>query len=154
MKIKDPLELSKYEIVSVLSYVLRYLLCYFTIEQVPIFDSETAQWIYSVFFGGILYSLLWGISYLVIGYISRKYGIKSSAVKSGIYFVCYIPLAIIAYIILLLLTKFELLPISQEITFNIFEWLEQKVIEIINCFFYLIFKFIIWITEMGSKQLS
>lgn len=154
MEIKDPLGVFKYKIVRTFSYLLRCLFCFLAIEQVPIFESETAQWIYSAFFGGVLYSLLWGICYPVVRHISRVNGIKSSAVKSGMYFVFYIPLAIIAFIILFVLTECEILPISKEITFNMFEWLEQKCKELMNWLFGLIFKAIVWITETASENLS
>lgn len=154
MKIIEPLGVFKYKIVRVFSYLLRYLFCCLTIEQVPIFENETVQWIYSAFFGGVSYFLLQGICYPIVRYISRLNGIKSSAIKSGIYFVFYIPLTFVTFIILSLLTKLGILPIGQEFTFNILEWVIQKISDIIIWAWNLLAHFLINLTESISENLS
>lgn len=107
-----------YPIVKYGSYVIRYLICYFTIETIPIFESETAQKIFSALFGGVIYSVFWAICYPIVGCVSKRKHITNSFAKSGLYFVLYIPLSILAYIVLLSLTRHGVLPISYEVTFN------------------------------------
>lgn len=151
MRIKDPFALFKYKTVKIISYIIRFLLCYFTIEKVPIFENETIQWIYSVTFASLLYTAFVGICYPIVGVFSKRYKIQSSAVKSGMYLLLYIPLSLIVYIVLLILTKKGTLPIPQEYTFNFFEFITNAIIAIINWIFKIFFDFIIAFCESISK---
>ncbi len=122
-----------YPFIAVFSFIVRYILCYLTIEQIPIFESESAQWAWSALFGGGLYTIFYFICYFEVGLISKKFGINSSSAKSALYFVLYLPLIGIVFLALWLLTRFGVLPISIEITFNLKE---------------LIFNFAVWCAEM------
>lgn len=111
-----------YPLIRCVSYFIRYLICYCTIEKVPIFESETAQEVWNALFGGIIYTIFWGICYPLVGFISDRKNIKSSSAKSALYFVLHLPLILIVYIILLSLTHRGVLPVSHEITFNLKEF--------------------------------
>lgn len=136
-----------YPIIAVFSYIGRYILCYLTIEQIPIFESEAAQWFWSALFGGVLYTVFYFICYYEVGAISKKFNVKSSSAKSALYFVLYLPLIGIAILTLWLLTHFGVLPISAEITFNLGVWIAEK----IQDFFQFLLNMIIRITEGISK---
>lgn len=101
-----------YRIVSIISFIARYLLCFFTIEAVDIFADAGAQVLWSFVFGGVLYSVFNLICFPIVGAVSQKWRIESSAFKSFLYFVLYLPLIGLTYGILLLLTHFGVLPIS------------------------------------------
>lgn len=101
-----------YRIVSTISFIVRYLLCFFTIEAVDIFADAGAQVLWSFVFGGVLYSVFNLICFPIVGAVSQKLGFESSAFKSFLYFVLYLPLIFVTYGILLLLTHFGVLPIS------------------------------------------
>ncbi len=101
-----------YRIVSTISFITRYLLCVFTIEKVDIFKDTGAQILWSFVFGGVLYSVFNLICFPIVGAVSQKLGFESSAFKSFLYFVLYLPLIFVTYGILLLLTHFGVLPIS------------------------------------------
>lgn len=48
----------KYKIIKLFSFLIRYGLCYITIEQILLFESTTAQRLWSLIFGGALYTVL------------------------------------------------------------------------------------------------
>lgn len=131
-----------YPVVRVLSYAIRYAMCYLTIEQIPIFESDTAQWIWSAIFGGVIYSVFWFICYHLVRKITEKTDIVNSSTKSILYFLLYIPLIAITIVVLEILTAFGVLPISNEITFNLFEFL-------IECFANYMTFFINLVTEIA-----
>ena len=107
-----------YRIVSTISFIARYLLCFFTIEAVDIFADAGAQVLWSFVFDGVLYSVFNLICFPLVGAISQKIGFESSAFKSFLYFVLYLPLIGLTYRILLLLTHFGVLPISLPIQYR------------------------------------
>lgn len=122
-----------YPLISFFSYAIRYLICCFTIEAVPIFENEIAQEIWSALFGGIIYTIFWGICYPLVGFIAEEKNIKSSSAKSILYFFLYLPLILMAYIVLQSLTHFGVLPITfslKEIAFNCIVWCTERVQEI------------------------
>lgn len=151
MRINDPFALFKYKTVKIISYIIRYLLCYFTVEKVPIFENKTIQWIYSVIFGTLLYTVFAGICYPIVGAFSKKYNVQSSAVKSGMYLVFYIPLSLMAYIVFLSLTKSGTLPISQECTFNFLEFIVNAITAFINWIVEMFLNYIMVFCESVSK---
>ena len=137
-----------YKIVKVISFVLRYLLCYFTIKKIPIFESETVQWFWSALFGGVIYSILLAVCYPLAGFISKKFCIESSSAKSILYFILYLPLVLITYLVLLCFTRFGMLPIRAEITFNLTVWITEKAQSICQWFVDI---FISYIDRVVSK---
>lgn len=121
-KTRPTIDTKCYLPIKLVSYAIRYLICYFTIEAVPIFESENAQKFWDALFGGIIYTIFWGICYPLVGFISKEKNIKSSSAKSILYFFLYLPLILIAYIFLLSLTHCGALPISHGITFSLKEF--------------------------------
>lgn len=115
-----------YKIIKTVSFLIRYAICCITIDQVALFENEATQWLFSLFFGSVLYSILWAICYFLVGVISQKLSVNSSSVKSGLYFALYIVFVILIFGILRLLTRFGVLPIGEEITFQLEEWLTKK----------------------------
>lgn len=118
-----------YSFISFISFIIRYLICYFTIDSFPIFESEASQTLWSAIFGGVIYAILRLICYPIVGVISRKYNVQSSAIRSALYFVLYLPLVGITYAILLFLTHLEILPIQlQSITLQSASvWIVEKI---------------------------
>lgn len=132
-KTRPTIDTKCYLLIKLVSYAIRYLICYFTIEAVPIFENETAQEIWNALFGGIIYTIFWGICYPLVGFISKEKNIKSSSAKSILYFFLYLPLILMAYIVLQSLTRFGVLPITfslKEIAFNCIVWCTERVQEI------------------------
>lgn len=100
-----------YSIVSTISILLRFLICYFTIEQSPIFANQGVEWL----FGQIvsIYAIFRLICYPIVGNLATKYDIESSTAKSVMYFFLYLPVAGVYWIVLLLLTHvFQVLPVN------------------------------------------
>lgn len=97
-----------YPIVSCVSFIIRFLICWGTIEKYPVFANETLGWI----IGQILsiYTILKLICYIITWNVAPKFWVKSPTWKSIIYFIIYLPLIAITYWILRLLTKFHILP--------------------------------------------
>lgn len=91
-----------YPIVSSLSLIIRFWLCYMTIETLPIFSNETIEWI----LGQVLsiYTIFRLICYPIVGMIVGKMEIESSTAKSIMYFFLYLPLIGIYWVVLLILT--------------------------------------------------
>jgi len=100
-----------YPLVSTISFVARFYLCYITIEQLPVFSNDALGWV----FGQILsiYTLFRLICYPIVGLISSHLEVQSAALRSAMYFILYLPLVGIYWLILSLLTNiFGVLPIS------------------------------------------
>jgi hypothetical protein len=100
-----------YPIVSSVSFLIRFYLCYVTIEQLPLFANEAIGWV----FGQIvsIYVLFRIVCYPIVGIISDNLEIRSASAKSVLYFLLYIPLAGLYWIVLLLFTNvFHILPIQ------------------------------------------
>lgn len=100
-----------YPIVSTLSLLARFYLCYITIEQLPIFANDTTNWV----LGQVLsaYTIFRLICYPIVGVISSRLEIRSATAKSVMYFLLYLPLVGVYWVILLLLTHiFGVLPIK------------------------------------------
>lgn len=145
---------SIYNFVKIISFLIRYALCCVTIEQVVLFESEAAQWIWSLLFGGALYSILRLLCYAIVGVVIKHFPTNSSWAKSLLYFSLYVVVVLIVFGILKFLTRFGVLPISIEITFNLKElvfnfavWIAEKVQAILQC----IFNVIIRVTEGISE---
>lgn len=97
-----------YPLVSRISFIIRFLICWGTIERYPIFDNETIQWLVGQVLS--IYTILRLICYVITWSITKKYLIKSPIRKSTIYFWIYLILTLITYLLLLLLTKCHILP--------------------------------------------
>lgn len=91
-----------YPIVSSLSFIIRFWLCYITIETLPIFSNEAIEWILGQVIS--IYTIFRLICYPAVGIIARKMEIKSSTANSVIYFFLYLPLIGIYWLVLLILT--------------------------------------------------
>ena len=98
-----------YKIVRSISQLLRFCLCYATIEQLPLFANEGATWL----FGQIIsiYTIFRLICYPTVGVLSRKWGIENPIARSIMYFIMYLPLIGIYWVVLRLLTWIGILPI-------------------------------------------
>lgn len=100
-----------YPLVSALSLFARFYLCFITIERLPIFVDDTANWI----FGQVLsiYTVFRLICYPLVGFISERLDIRSATVRSIMYFLLYLPLVGIYWFALMILTSiFGILPIK------------------------------------------
>ncbi len=99
-----------YRLLSKASYIVRFIICYFTIDAIPIFQSDI--WAYIFAQTVPVYGLLLAISYAVVGGVF-KYE-RGSAPEFGVllYFIVYIPLALLLWGFLALLTAIGVLPIN------------------------------------------
>ena len=99
-----------YPIVSRLSFLIRFLLCFVTIERLPIFANEDLNWL----LGQVLsiYTIFWLICYIAVGEISSRFDMRDATTKSILYFILYLPLIGSYWLILTVLTYFNVLPIS------------------------------------------
>jgi len=99
-----------YRLLSKISLIVRFIICYFTIEAVPIFQSEL--WTVILAQAVPVYSILLAISYAIVGSVF-KYE-RGSFPKLGVllYFVVYIPLVLLLWGVLTLLTALGVLPIA------------------------------------------
>lgn len=98
-----------YRIISSISYIVRFWLCYLTIENVPIFSNELVAY----FIGQIIsiYFLLMVICYFIVGRLSYKLGSNDPSARSILYFLLYIAMVFILWIVLKLLVVLGVLPI-------------------------------------------
>lgn len=98
-----------YTIISSLSYIIRFFVCYITIEQYSIFQDKTITWILWQTIS--IYTILLAITYPIVWNIATQNGIKGWTEKSIIYFCIYMILVAILYFILFILTSINILPI-------------------------------------------
>ena len=95
-----------YKLFSKISYAIRFYICFITIEAVPIFKSNLVGLIFGQVFP--MYVILMLISYTTVSLIYER----GSAPALGVilYAVVYIPLALLLWGILSLLTFIGILP--------------------------------------------
>lgn len=98
-----------YKIAKLLSWIIRWVICYFTIETTPIFENSFVA--YGVDQIISLYTILWFISYSVVGGIFRYERGSDPVLGVFLYAIVYIPLALIAWGVLALLTVVGVLPL-------------------------------------------
>lgn len=99
-----------YPFVSAVSFLVRFYLCYITIEQLPIFANDTVNWVIGQVVS--IYVIFKLICYPIVGKVSDHFEMRSSTAKSVIYFLTYLPLIGLYWVVLLALTNvFEILPI-------------------------------------------
>lgn len=98
-----------YKIISFASFALRVFICYITIETVPIFRDPLLAYAIGQIFS--LYWILWFISYTIVG-VGFGYRRGDDPVLGSIlYAIVYIPLALITWGTLAILTWLGVLPI-------------------------------------------
>lgn len=95
-----------YQLLSLFSFLIRAYLCYCTIDNIPILANPILNSILGEVIS--LYTILWAISYFVVG---RFYD-KGSGPLLGVilYFIVYVVILGITYLLLLLLTYIGVLP--------------------------------------------
>lgn len=98
-----------YLLVSSASFIIRFWICYKTIEQFPLFENEGIQWIIGEIIS--IYTILKIICYGIVGRISWRMGIITPTWKSLLYFVLYLPLVAFFWLVLWMFTKIQILPI-------------------------------------------
>lgn len=91
-----------YPLVSSLSLIIRFWLCYITIETLPIFSNGAIEWVLGQVIS--IYTIFRLICYPTVGMIAKKMEIESATAKSIMYFILYLPLAGIYWMVLLFLT--------------------------------------------------
>lgn len=98
-----------YRLLSRVSLIVRFIICYFTIEAVPIFESEL--WTIILAQTVPVYSFLLAISYAIVGGVFGYE--RGSAPELGVllYFIVYIPLVLLLWGVLALLTEIGVLPL-------------------------------------------
>ena len=98
-----------YKTTRTLSQSIRWLLCFFTIEATPIFANSLIA--YGIDQTISIYSILWLISYMIVG---RVFGYKRGddpALGSILYFIVHVILALITWGVLTILTAAKIIPV-------------------------------------------
>ena len=98
-----------YGVFSALSRLLRGLLCYLTIETTPIFENSLIA--YGIDQIVSLYTIMWLISYTIVG---QGFGYRrgdDSIIGSVLYFVVYIIITLLTWGILAILTALGVIPV-------------------------------------------
>ncbi len=97
-----------YQEASFISFVVRAGICYLTIETTPIFANELVQW----HIGQIIsiYTIMWFVSYAIVSKIGYSRG-DAPVLGVMLYAAVYIPLVLLVWLVLWLLTLAGLLPI-------------------------------------------
>lgn len=98
-----------YSIIKDISYLIRWVVCYFTIEQYPIFNNEAIQWFLGQFFS--VYVLLKLICFPLAGKISSILWVTTPSERAVIYFFVHLIVASIVYCALKRLTQLQILPL-------------------------------------------
>ena len=99
-----------YKAVSSISFLIRFVIYYFTIARIDIFENaliakEFDNWI-------AFPTILLVLSYVTTGIIISKNRVDDSTLRSILYFFVWIGYWLIYYIALLILTHVGILPIS------------------------------------------
>ena len=98
-----------YKILSSISLMVRIYLCYVTIDTIPIFENELVNYMILEILS--LYTILRIITYFENKVIINRLDIQSSCIRVFIYFIIYCLNLAIMYGIMMLLTKYGILPI-------------------------------------------
>ena len=99
-----------YNILNLISWIIRFVICYFTIETTPIFANDVIQWFWGQI--AIIYSVLLVISYMIIGKVIGYEKGESPILGVILYAIVYIPVALAFWVTLWLLTIIGLLPFN------------------------------------------
>jgi hypothetical protein len=96
-----------YPLVRTASLLIRWWVCYLTIENVPIFENELIGWVVGQIIS--LYTIMWAISYFIVGRFYQRG--ESPAFGAVAYFFVYMVVALIVWLLLMLLTWLGVFPI-------------------------------------------
>jgi len=98
-----------YLFLSTVSFILRFVLCYFTIETVPIFESD----LIGIIFGQIIsiYVVLRIVAYWMVGALFNYRKGDSPELGVLMYGVVHVALVLVTWAVLALLTLFGVLPL-------------------------------------------
>ncbi len=102
-----------YELLSTTSYIVRFIICYKTIEAVPIFKSPLLGIIFAQ--AVPIYSVMLLISYEIVGRVFKYRRGTDLVLGVLLYALVYIPLALLLWGILLILTWAKTLPVQSAI---------------------------------------
>lgn len=98
-----------YKFLSSISFIIRVYLCYVTIDTIPILENELVNYMILEILS--LYTILRIITYFENKVIINRLNVQSSCIRVFIYFIIYCLNLAIMYGIMLLLTKYGILPI-------------------------------------------
>jgi hypothetical protein len=97
-----------YPIIRSASLLIRWWICYLTIENVPIFENETVGWMVGEIIS--IYTIMWAISYFIVG---RFYERGDSPIFGALaYFFVYLVVALVVWLLMLFFTWIDVLPIT------------------------------------------
>lgn len=97
-----------YGLMSLASFAIRAAICYFTIENTPIFHNPLIAWVVGQIIS--IYVILRLISYGIVGGVFGYERGSDPTLGVILYFVVYVPLAFLLWGILALLTFMHVLP--------------------------------------------
>ncbi len=101
-----------YQFLSGFSYIVRFILCYFTIETTPIFANSLLAWGVDQMIS--IYFVLMVFSYLIVGNVFKYERGSMPELGVVLYFFTYVILALITWGVLALLTAVGILPLAME----------------------------------------
>ena len=91
-----------YSIFRTISYLIRFTVCYFTIDRIPIFKNESIGWMITQYIS--IYCILWLISYKIVGNIYKRG--DNPVMGTMLYAIIYVVLILPIWGILILVNKF------------------------------------------------
>jgi len=98
-----------YRSLSSVSYIARFILCYFTIETTPIFANSLIAWGLDQMIS--IYFVLLVVSYFIVGNVFKYERGSTPELGVILYFLTYVVLALILWVILTLLTAVGVIPL-------------------------------------------
>ena len=98
-----------YETARLLSWITRWVICYFTIETTPIFKNSFIAYGLDQIIS--LYTILWFISYSIVGNVFHYRRGSDPVLGVILYAIVYIPLSLLTWGILAVMTALGVLPL-------------------------------------------
>ena len=89
-----------------ISYILRFVLCFITIEKFPLFGNIIMQFAY----GSLVYTILWAVTFLEVRILSDGTYSDEASIRALLYLILYIPNMLVLWFFLWILTKIGIVP--------------------------------------------
>jgi len=112
-----------YKIIKTISAIARLAICYVTIESIQIFADPVFNYVLSGAVTAVLYLILYGASFAIVGIMRKNFGIDSSAISSLLYLIIYCILLLPIWGLMKLFVFIGWFPIVFSIGFE--EWITQ-----------------------------
>lgn len=98
-----------YLLASNISFAIRAVLCFYTIETTPIFSNAAIEWIFGQVFS--IYVVLRIIAYFIVGAVFKYERGNDPVAGVALYGIVHVVLVLILWGVLALLTLLKVLPV-------------------------------------------